>query len=53
MFSGTLHIVQLTYSGMRLYQNNNKKTIDFNFDFYQAFKHHGYTKTWEQQETVN
>ena len=29
-----------------------KTTFDFKFDFYQALKHHGYTKPWEQRETV-
>ena len=37
---------------MRLYQYN-KETFDFNFDLYQAFKQHGYTKTWKQREAVN
>ena len=33
---------------------NIMKTIfSFNFDLYQAFKHHGYTKTWKQIEAVN
>ena len=29
-----------------------KMTFDFNFDLYQAFKQHGYTKTWKQKEAV-
>ena len=26
--------------------------IDFNFDVYQSFKQHGYTKMWKQREAV-
>ena len=33
--------------------NIMKTTFDFNFDFYHAFKQHGYTKTWKQKEAVN
>jgi len=29
-----------------------KTTFDFNFDLYQAFKEHGYTKTWKKSEAV-
>ena len=29
-----------------------KTTFDFTFDLYQAFKEHGYTKTWKQSEAV-
>ena len=32
------------------YINIVKTTFDFNFDLYQAFKQHGYTKTWKQRE---
>jgi len=35
------------------YINIMKITFDFNFDLYQAFKQHGYTKTWKQREAVN
>jgi len=35
------------------YINIMKTTFDFNFDSYQAFKQHGYTKTWKQREAVN
>ena len=28
-------------------------TFDLNFDFYQAFKQHGYTQKWKQREAVN
>ena len=34
------------------YINIVKTTFDFNFDLYQAFKQHGYTKTWKQREEV-
>ena len=30
-----------------------KTTLEFNFDLYQAFKQHGFTKTWKQREAVN
>ena len=33
--------------------NIMKTTFDFNFNFYQAFKQQGYTKTWKQKEAVN
>ena len=36
-----------------VYINTMKTTFDFNFDFYQAFKQHNYTKTWKQREAVN
>ena len=35
------------------YINIMKTTFDLNIDLYQAFKQHGYTKTWKQRETVN
>ena len=33
--------------------NIMKTTFDCNFDLYQAFKQHGYTKMWKQKEAVN
>ena len=33
--------------------NIMKMTFDLNFDLYQAFKQHGYAKTWKQREAVN
>ena len=33
--------------------NRIKTTFELNFDFYQAFKQHGYTKIWKQREAVN
>ena len=30
-----------------------KTTFEFNFDLYQTFKQHGYTKTWKQRKAVN
>ena len=33
--------------------NIMKTTFELNFNFYQAFKQHGYTKIWEQREAVN
>ena len=33
--------------------NIMKTTFELNFDFYQAFKQHGYTNTWKQIEAVN
>ena len=33
--------------------NTMKTTFDFNFDLYQAFKQHGYTKTWKQRKAAN
>ncbi len=33
--------------------NKMKTTFDLNFDLYQAFKQHGYTKMWKQREAVN
>ena len=30
-----------------------KTTFDFNFDLYQAFKQHRYTKNWKQREDIN
>ena len=35
------------------YINIMKTTFDLNIDSYQAFKQHGYTKTWKQRKTVN
>ena len=31
----------------------SKTTFDFNFNLYQAFKQHGYTKTLKQRENFN
>ena len=33
--------------------NIMKTTFELNFDFYQAFKQHGYTKIWKQRKAVN
>ena len=33
--------------------NITKTTFKLNFDFYQAFKQHGYTTIWKQREAVN
>ena len=33
--------------------NIMKTTFECNFDLYQAFKQHGYTKIWKQKEAVN
>ena len=33
--------------------NIMKTTFELNFDFYQAFKQHGYTKIWKQKKAVN
>ena len=30
-----------------------KTTLESNFDSYQAFKQHGWTKTWRQREAIN
>jgi len=30
-----------------------KTTFNFNFDFHQGFKQHGYIKTWKHREAVN
>ena len=35
------------------YINKMKTTFGYNFDFNQALKQHGYTKTWKQREVVN
>ena len=35
------------------YINKMKTTFHLNFNLYQAFKQHGYTKTWKQGEAVN
>ena len=35
------------------YINIMKTTFDFNFNSYQAFKQHGYSKTRKQREYVN
>ena len=37
------------YGGRRIYHYNKD---DFNFDLYQVFKQHGYTKTWKQREVI-
>ena len=34
------------------YINTINTNFDFNFDFYQDFKRHGYTKLWKQREDV-
>ena len=39
--------------GVGDYTNTMKTTFYCNFDLYQAFKQHGYTKTWKQREAVN
>ena len=36
-----------------IFTNKIKMTFDLNFDLYQAFKQHGYTKTWKHREAVN
>ena len=33
--------------------NIMKTTFELNFDFFQAFKQHGYTKIWNQRKVVN
>ena len=33
--------------------NIMKATFKLNFDIYQAFKQHGYTKIWKQRKAVN
>ena len=33
--------------------NIMKTTFECNFELYQAFKQHGYTKIWKQKEAVN
>ena len=33
--------------------NIMKTTLELKFDFYQAFKQHGYTKIWKERKTVN
>ena len=33
--------------------NIMKTTFELNFDFYQAFKQHGYTKIWKKRKAVN
>ena len=33
--------------------NIMKTTFELNFNFYQVFKQHGYTKIWKQREDVN
>ena len=35
------------------YINITKTTFGFNFNLYQAFKHHGWTKTWKQKEKLS
>ena len=35
------------------YINIIKTTFSFDFNLYQVFKEHGYTKTWKQREAVN
>jgi len=35
------------------YINIMKTTFDLDFNLYQAFKEHLYTKTWKQREAVN
>ena len=41
----------LNYDGMWLYQYILKTTFVFNFDLYQAFKQHGYTKNIETERS--
>ena len=45
------------YDGKTTVVNDNinimKTTFECNFDLYQAFKQHGYTKIWKQKEAVN
>ena len=33
--------------------NIMKTTFELNFDFYQTFKQHGYTKIWKKRKAVN
>ena len=51
-FHGFLVItVECTVVGDNI--NIMKTTFELNFDSYQAFKQHGYTKIWKQREAVN
>ena len=35
------------------YINIMKTTFDLNFDLYQAFEQHGYTKIWKHRKAVH
>ena len=48
---GYLELYYTTVVGDNI--NIMKTTFDLNFDFYQAFKQHGYTQKWKQREAVN
>ena len=45
------HMHQTTVASDNI--NIMKTTFELIFDFYQAFKQHGYTKIWKQREAVN
>ena len=50
-FAAHLALILRTVVGDNI--NIMKTTFELNFDFYQAFKQHGYTKTKKQREDVN
>ena len=61
IFFACLHTVELVFLQTRLIPiilhpdgvgdniNIMKTTFELNFDFYQAFKQHGYTKIWKKE----
>ena len=45
-------LVIRVYSVVGVYINIMNTSFDLNFDLYQAFKQHAYTKSWKQREAV-
>ena len=48
-----INVTYLLYTVVGDNINIMKTTFERNFDLYQAFKQHGYTKRWKQREAVN
>ena len=46
-------LIKISYTVVGDNINIMKTTFELNFDFYQAFKQHGYTKIWKQRKAVN
>ena len=48
-YQSTIKVLSKYYFGRLLYINIMNTTFELNIDLYQAFKQHGYTKTWKQR----
>ena len=50
---GGEYFISCFYTVVVDYINKMKTTFGYNFDFNQALKQHGYTKTWKHREVLN